>query len=160
LQSQNLPLINTDDTDQEKPKPLKCGGTEEAEKARSLTMCVRDFMRPYRFGKGVKRHLGGLAVAHQYQATAGQQRLLDCRHVAFCHAVKHCRDGDQDSLLVGRRGVERVDEKAGGCCCGKKKSDVSDERVSWLVIVNPDVMPKVLSLNGSVTQITYRFLGS
>ena len=35
-QNKNLPLMNTDDIDQEKSKPLKRGGTEEAEKSKEL----------------------------------------------------------------------------------------------------------------------------
>jgi hypothetical protein len=34
--TKNLPLINTDDIGQKKPKPLKRGGTEEAEKSKDL----------------------------------------------------------------------------------------------------------------------------
>ena len=37
-----LPLINTDDTDQEKPKPLKRGGTEAAEMRRNAKTLYRD----------------------------------------------------------------------------------------------------------------------
>ena len=45
--TKNLPLINTDDTDQEEPKPLKRGGTEAAEKIQELNHKVEKpiFMR-------------------------------------------------------------------------------------------------------------------
>jgi hypothetical protein len=34
--TKNLPLINTDDADPEKPKPLKRGGTEAAEESKGF----------------------------------------------------------------------------------------------------------------------------
>jgi len=39
-QDQNLPLMNTDDTDREKPKALKRGGTEEAEEMFLPQICA------------------------------------------------------------------------------------------------------------------------
>jgi hypothetical protein len=43
LKSKTLPLINTADTDQEKPNPLKRGGTTEAEAARRKARLAADF---------------------------------------------------------------------------------------------------------------------
>jgi hypothetical protein len=67
----NLPLINTDDTDQEKPKPLKRGGTEEAEKGKFAA----DLRGRMLIGKPKNNHKGHEETRRDCQNCQDCQRL-------------------------------------------------------------------------------------
>ena len=61
---------------------------------------VRGSRFSYPVRKILKSHLSRLAVPHLHHRAAAQQRFLNHRGIAFCHAIKQLRYGRQDSLLL------------------------------------------------------------